>query len=60
MIQAERATEAAKIITAAMEQTGNIIVEMRRINAAKEIGRRLILNIVNLVRMIVFVLYVRC
>ena len=43
-----------------MERTGNAIVEVRRIDAAKEIGQRLILNIVNPVRMIVFILYVSC
>ena len=52
--------EAATIITVAMERTENAIVEVRWINLAKEIGRRLILNIVNTVRMTVFVLYVCC
>ena len=51
---------AATIITAAMEGTGNAIVKVRQIDAAKEIRRRLILNIVNPVRMIVFVLFISC
>ena len=52
----EGAAEVATIITSTMEQTGNAFLEVRRINATKEIRRRLILNIVNPVRMIVFVL----
>ena len=52
--QAEEAAEAATIIAAAMERTGDAIVEVRQMDAAKEIRRRLILNIVNPVRMVYF------
>ena len=60
MTGAEGAADTATIVTAAMERTENAIVEVHWIDAAKEIGRRLILNVVNIVRMIVFVLYVSC
>lgn len=39
--RAEGEAEAAQIITAAMEKTGNAIVEVRRIDAAKEIAGKL-------------------
>jgi len=39
--RAEGEAEAASIITAAMEKTGNAIVEVRRIDAAKEIAGKL-------------------
>lgn len=39
--RAEGEAEAAKIITKAMEKTGNAIVEVRRIDAAKEIAGKL-------------------
>merc|ERR1712048_1377697 len=39
--RAEGEAEAAQIITKAMEQTGNAIVEVRRIDAAKEIAGKL-------------------
>lgn len=39
--RAEGEAEAAQIITAAMEQTGNAIIEVRRIDAAKEIAGKL-------------------
>lgn len=39
--RAEGEAEAASIITKAMEQTGNAIVEVRRIDAAKEIAGKL-------------------
>ena len=57
--QAEGVAEAATIITVSMERTGNAVVEVRRIDAAKEIKRHLILNKVNPVRMIVCVLFVK-
>ena len=57
---AKGATEAVMIITTAMERAGNVIVEVLRIDAAKEIRRRLILNIINPVRLIVCVLCVSC
>ena len=38
VIRAEGITEAATIITVAMERTGNAIVEVRRIDASKESG----------------------
>ena len=56
----EGAWETSAIITMAMERTRNATVEVRRIDAAKEIGRCLILNKGNPVRMIVFVLCVSC
>ena len=58
MTQAEGTAEAVTIITALMDRTWNAVVELRLIAAAKEIGRRLTLNIVNAVRMIGFVLCV--
>jgi len=39
--RAEGEAEAAMIITTAMEETGNAIIEVRRIDAAKEIARKL-------------------
>merc|ERR1711915_1047576 len=39
--RAEGEAEAASIITSAMEKTGNAIVEVRRIDAAKEIAGKL-------------------
>ena len=39
--RAEGEAEAATIITKAMEKTGNAIVEVRRIDAAKEIAAKL-------------------
>merc|ERR1719273_2654681 len=39
--RAEGEAEAAKIITGAMEKTGNAIIEVRRIDAAKEIAGKL-------------------
>jgi prohibitin 1 len=39
--RAEGEAEAAKIITKAMERTGNAIIEVRRIDAAKEIAGKL-------------------
>lgn len=39
--RAEGEAEAAEIITAAMEKTGNAIIEVRRIDAAKEIAGKL-------------------
>ena len=39
--RAEGEAEAAAIITNAMEQTGNAIIEVRRIDAAKEIAHKL-------------------
>jgi prohibitin 1 len=39
--RAEGEAEAATIITKAMEKTGNAIVEVRRIDAAKEIATKL-------------------
>ena len=39
--RAEGEAEAAGIITAAMEKTGNAIIEVRRIDAAKEIAGKL-------------------
>merc|ERR1712127_354906 len=39
--RAEGEAEAATIITLAMEKTGNAIVEVRRIDAAKEIAAKL-------------------
>ena len=39
--RAEGEAEAAQIITSAMEQTGNAIIEVRRIDAAKEIAGKL-------------------
>jgi prohibitin 1 len=39
--RAEGEAEAASIITQAMEKTGNAIIEVRRIDAAKEIARKL-------------------
>jgi prohibitin 1 len=39
--RAEGESEAAHIITAAMEKTGNAIIEVRRIDAAKEIAAKL-------------------
>merc|ERR1712232_950966 len=39
--RAEGEAEAAQIITKAMEKTGNAIVEVRRIDAAKEIAEKL-------------------
>jgi prohibitin 1 len=39
--RAEGEAEAATIITKAMEKTGNAIVEVRRIDAAKEIAGKL-------------------
>ena len=39
--RAEGEAEAATIITKAMEKTGNAIVEVRRIDAAKEIAQKL-------------------
>merc|ERR1712100_983465 len=39
--RAEGEAEAASIITTAMEKTGNAIVEVRRIDAAKEIAGKL-------------------
>jgi prohibitin 1 len=39
--RAEGEAEAALIITKAMEKTGNAIVEVRRIDAAKEIAGKL-------------------
>jgi prohibitin 1 len=39
--RAEGEAEAAKIITSAMEKTGNAIIEVRRIDAAKEIAGKL-------------------
>merc|ERR1711957_345077 len=41
VIRAEGEAEAASIITNAMEQTGNAIIEVRRIDAAKEIASKL-------------------
>merc|ERR1719503_236792 len=41
VIRAEGEAEAATIITKAMERTGNAIVEVRRIDAAKEIAGKL-------------------
>ena len=41
MTRAEGEAEAATIITKAMEKTGNAIVEVRRIDAAKEIAAKL-------------------
>merc|ERR1712238_279120 len=41
VIRAEGEAEAASIITNAMEQTGNAIIEVRRIDAAKEIAGKL-------------------
>merc|ERR1712087_320336 len=39
--RAEGEAEAAEIITKAMEKTGNAIVEVRRIDAAKDIAEKL-------------------
>ena len=39
--RAEGEAEAAQIITAAMEKTGSAIIEVRRIDAAKEIAAKL-------------------
>merc|ERR1711920_205998 len=39
--RAEGEAEAAQIITDAMEKTGNAIIEVRRIDAAKEIAGKL-------------------
>merc|ERR1712110_993874 len=39
--RAEGESEAAQIITDAMEKTGNAIIEVRRIDAAKEIAGKL-------------------
>merc|ERR1712228_560966 len=39
--RAEGEAEAATIITEAMEKTGNAIIEVRRIDAAKEIAAKL-------------------
>merc|ERR1712070_286096 len=39
--RAEGEAESARIITAAMEKTGNAIIEVRRIDAAKEIAGKL-------------------
>merc|ERR1712228_701856 len=39
--RAEGEAEAAQIITEAMEKTGNAIIEVRRIDAAKEIAGKL-------------------
>ena len=39
--RAEGEAESARIITKAMEKTGNAIVEVRRIDAAKEIAGKL-------------------
>jgi len=39
--RAEGEAEAASIITKAMEETGNAIIEVRRIDAAKEIAEKL-------------------
>jgi len=41
VIRAEGEAEAASIITQAMEETGNAIIEVRRIDAAKEIAGKL-------------------
>jgi len=41
VIRAEGEAEAASIITDAMEKTGNAIIEVRRIDAAKEIANKL-------------------
>merc|ERR1711971_725823 len=41
VMRAEGEAEAAQIITDAMEKTGNAIIEVRRIDAAKEIATKL-------------------
>jgi len=41
VIRAEGEAEAAEIITSAMDRVGNAIIEVRRIDAAKEIAKKL-------------------